>query len=95
MSREPLVVSFDANSPLLTHFNVANEVRGGDLNPAVLGPAQVYKHHGGGAAPSGHHGVKKKSELQRWRFVAPLDMKCNRRGEPKRWRHKYKKIRFT
>lgn len=50
MSREPLVVSFDANSPLLTHFNVANEVRGADSNPAVLGPEQV------------HHGVKKKKK---------------------------------
>lgn len=48
MSREPLVVSFDANSPLLTHFNVANEVRGADWNPALLGPEQVCKHRGGG-----------------------------------------------
>lgn len=65
MSREPLVVSFDANSPLLTHFNVANEVRGADLNPAVLGPEQVCKHRGGAAAaPSGHHRVKIKASCK-------------------------------
>lgn len=32
---------------------------------------------GAGAVPSGHRGVEKKSELQRWRFVAA----CNRWGE--------------
>lgn len=30
MSWESLVVSFGANSPLLTHFNVANEIHSAD-----------------------------------------------------------------
>lgn len=73
MSREPLVVSFDANSPLLTHFNVANEVCGADSNPAVLGREQVCKHCGGGAAvaASGHHG--------RWRLEAKMEV-CGAAG---------------
>lgn len=52
MSWESLVVSFGANSPLLTHFNVANKIHGTDaflLFALCLALDQVCKDGGGKA----------------------------------------------